>query len=553
LEYRLVPSTLTVTSALDSGPGSLRDTVASANSGDTIVFDPSLSGQTIILASQIQLTQNLTIDGGANNITLSGGNTNRLFEVTSGVNDEIDNLTLTNGYVVSDGTNPGSGGAILSDSGSILMLNNDTFTNNYAAAAGSGPGYGGAIENDGTLTVNNSTFTGNMADTSGGAIDSYGGPNDTLTINNTVFQGNIATQKYGGAINSDDTINLTGDTFGGSGAGQGNSAGAGGGAIDAFGQTPGTTTLMVSSSTFTNNAVINSGYGGAISTTDILSVDGSNFTGNNSPYGGGAIDYYINNGSDTGYNSSMTLTNDTFANNASEAGGAVYSDVAINSGMVTVTVSGSLFNNNSATGNGQFFGYGGGLDIYHGTSGTGSASVAISNSTFFQNTSSDYGGGLSVSTLNLGTGMNTAALTSLTINQNSAGNEGGGLYVDPMSAAPAVDNSIIAGNSLTSGVASNGYDVFGVVSDQGYNLIGQTDGSSGFTASTDFTGTSTNPLDPGLASALADNGGPTQTLALSTSSPGYENGDPSLLGTQDQRGFTRTNYVSIGAYDPDAM
>jgi hypothetical protein len=45
LEDRCLPSTLTVSSTADSGPGSLRDTLAAAQSGDTIVFDRSLDGK----------------------------------------------------------------------------------------------------------------------------------------------------------------------------------------------------------------------------------------------------------------------------------------------------------------------------------------------------------------------------------------------------------------------------------------------------------------------------------------------------------------------------
>src|SRR5262245_26346287 len=50
LEGRALPSTLTVLNTLDSGPGSLRDTIAAAASGDTIKFDSSvIHGQPITL------------------------------------------------------------------------------------------------------------------------------------------------------------------------------------------------------------------------------------------------------------------------------------------------------------------------------------------------------------------------------------------------------------------------------------------------------------------------------------------------------------------------
>jgi hypothetical protein len=46
LEDRWVPSTLTVRNTLDSGAGSLRADIAAAHNDDTIVFAPSLDGQT---------------------------------------------------------------------------------------------------------------------------------------------------------------------------------------------------------------------------------------------------------------------------------------------------------------------------------------------------------------------------------------------------------------------------------------------------------------------------------------------------------------------------
>src|SRR5262245_16126875 len=73
LEDRWLPSTLTVTNNEDSGPGSLRADIAAAKSGDTIVFDPSLNGQTITLTSgELVINKNLTIQGpGAGLLTIS--------------------------------------------------------------------------------------------------------------------------------------------------------------------------------------------------------------------------------------------------------------------------------------------------------------------------------------------------------------------------------------------------------------------------------------------------------------------------------------------------
>jgi hypothetical protein len=64
LEDRTVPSTLTVLNSLDSGAGSLRDTIKHADSGDTILFAPSLNGQTITLTSdELAISKSLDIEG----------------------------------------------------------------------------------------------------------------------------------------------------------------------------------------------------------------------------------------------------------------------------------------------------------------------------------------------------------------------------------------------------------------------------------------------------------------------------------------------------------
>ncbi len=99
-----------------------------------------------------------------------------------------------------------------------------------------------------------------------------------------------------------------------------------------------------------------------------------------------------------------------------------------------------------------------------------------------------------------------------------------------------VKSSIIA---LSTGGGSN-RDVSGIFASDGFNLIGKTDGSSGFTAPTDQTGTVAAPLDPKLDPAgLQNNGGPTQTIALLVGSPAIDKGTSAgLTGnlTIDQRG-----------------
>jgi hypothetical protein len=64
LEDRIVPSTLTVLTNQDSGPGSLRNAINGAHSGDTIVFASQLQGgSTITLGKQLTISKNLDIEG----------------------------------------------------------------------------------------------------------------------------------------------------------------------------------------------------------------------------------------------------------------------------------------------------------------------------------------------------------------------------------------------------------------------------------------------------------------------------------------------------------
>src|SRR5690606_18181112 len=80
-----------------------------------------------------------------------------------------------------------------------------------------------------------------------------------------------------------------------------------------------------------------------------------------------------------------------------------------------------------------------------------------------------------------------------------------------------LSNSILAGNT---GVFGGSDDFRGVVGGD-YNLV-QNAGSQGNFGSNSITG-----IDPNLG-ALADNGGPTHTMALQSNSQAINAGDPSF-------------------------
>jgi hypothetical protein len=123
----------TVSNTADSGAGSLRRAIINANAStsvaDTIVFDQSLSGQTITLASELPAITGpagLTIDGGKAKITISGNNAVGVFVVLSSIgadgNLTLNNLTVANGYVDNRVDGRYMGGAIDNSTHSTLTV-----------------------------------------------------------------------------------------------------------------------------------------------------------------------------------------------------------------------------------------------------------------------------------------------------------------------------------------------------------------------------------------------------------------------------------------------
>lgn len=225
------------------------------------------------------------------------------------------------------------------------------------------------------------------------------------------------------------------------------------------------------------------------------------------------------------------------------------------SGNATLTIE-----DTTITGNTAYDADGGGLAVVD------NANVNIVNSTIDNNTADNgHGGGILSSA--------TLTLANTTVSDNQADNgDGGGIFVN--GGLLTINNSTIAGNHANSGdgggisgsgsytidmastiVADNTVSGGGsgpdanvtIGSSTGHNLVENTSGVS-------FTGTTTSNLsgDPGLG-ALADNGGTTQTLAITNGSAAHNEGaNPDSL-TTDQRGdgFNRESLgqADIGAFE----
>lgn len=190
--------TITVTNLNDSGPGSLRQAIADAASGDTIKF--SVTGRISLRSSQLVVNKNLSIQGpGAGQLTISGNNASRVFYI--GVMATLDGMTISDGYSLDYG-----GGIFAS---APLTLRNSTVSGNTAVFGGGIASGGGYFD---SMTVVNSTVTGNTATAFGGGI--FGNAN---IINSTVSDN--LTEGVGGGIFADDSrITITNSTISGNSA-----------------------------------------------------------------------------------------------------------------------------------------------------------------------------------------------------------------------------------------------------------------------------------------------------------------------------------------------
>ncbi|MBK8821830.1 MAG: S-layer homology domain-containing protein [Anaerolineales bacterium] len=574
----------TVTNANDSGSGSLRQAIIDGNSGDTILFELSLSGAIIRLDSSLLIDKGLTIDGSSltSHIQISGDTEGdgtgdvSAFQIGGPFPVELNGLDIVKGKA--SGVTGGGG---IANYGTLTIRNSTLSGNSYIGGLG-----GGGIYNKGNLTLINSTITGNMAEDGGGIFNDYG---QTLTITGSTFSENVAQsisqlQGNGGGIANIGTLSVDDSMF------LDNSATAGGGAI--VNSINGNSILTNSS--FTNNSAFGFGNGGAINNYEgQVTIENCIFTGN-SDFGGvssgGAIynedQMSITEGTFTGNTSSidgggianlgiLTVTNSVLSTNSAALGGGV-----INSGNLKITntaisenvadiggggvfnedngvltmVDSTVSNNSAPDGSGIFnITLTGVVNILsstiseNSTTGNGGGisnwgTLTATNSTLFGNSATEYGGGI----INLG----SLALTNVTISENSSLTSGGGIY--------NVGNLIYANTIIAnSPVGTDCFNDSGTIGINTNNLVENN------AVSPNQCGTPSLTTDPKLA-LPADNGGPTKTLAIGLDSPAHNGGDNSICalssasptfgpGGKDQRGVARPqeSQCDIGAFEFD--
>jgi len=199
--------TLEVLNTNDSGTGSLRDIIALANStgGGTVGFKNSVfnsTAQTITLTSgQIAISQSITLQAPNVGLILSGNNSSRIFNITSGADVILKRVSFL------DGNSTAEGGAVrVSGAASSLVATNCSFTSCEAV------GGGGLYVENGLATLSDCYFISNTATSGGGgAIKLF--LTATLKLTNTTVASNTTTFHGGGLYAESGDATLINTTF----------------------------------------------------------------------------------------------------------------------------------------------------------------------------------------------------------------------------------------------------------------------------------------------------------------------------------------------------
>ncbi|WP_139811780.1 Ig-like domain-containing protein, partial [Pseudomonas chlororaphis] len=286
-DYQWGLATWTATNNANTGVGSLRAALASAQNGDIVTFS---SGMTVQLTSELLVNKNVTIDGDLNNdgaadVILDGQYRTRVIEVTAGSTVTLDGLVITRGLVSGNGGNGGYGATGAMAGGIFnagnLTLNNVTVTSNAASGGGGGGGvtgafYGGGGGGGGGLGGQGGGHGGSAGPGTGtlggqagsGGVGGYGGGYDATHMGgrggtSTGGAGGVGVSYYSnggnGASATNGTISIGG---GGGGAGWDKVGGAGGNAAGGIYNASSGTLTVIGTSTISNNIGAGGGGGG---------------------------------------------------------------------------------------------------------------------------------------------------------------------------------------------------------------------------------------------------------------------------------------------------
>jgi len=268
--------TFKVTNTNDSGPGSLRKAISSANAnGGADTIRVTATGTVVLRSALPKLTTNMKIVGpGASRFAVkrsgaSGTPAFRDFTVGRGATVSISGLTVTKGNATYCTMGQVCGG----------IKNSGTLTVTGSIIRGNSAGTGGGIENSGSLTVKRSYLTDNSGMQGGGIGNANGG---TATVIGSTISRNGASGG-GGIANLGGTLTVKDSTISGN-RGEDSS----GGIYSTSASGPAKTTI-------TNSTISgNSAYyvaGGVYNVGGRTLIKYSTITNNTSLEGGGVASY----------------------------------------------------------------------------------------------------------------------------------------------------------------------------------------------------------------------------------------------------------------------
>jgi len=505
----------------------------------------------------------------------------------------------------------GQGGGLYASGGTLAISSGTTFADNQALGSAGGAGGKGSEFNAGgaggsggdaqggglyltdssppvlstnspadssalTATLDNTTLSGNIALGGNGMNGGAGGGTDAGAGGG--LGGNGGDAQGGGLFTSAASVTISDSTVGTMNQAQAGNGGLGGpggnanfstagnggdGGLGGAGQGGGIYTagavLAVTTTTVASNAALGgqggAGGAGGNAGTNRFSESGTLIggTGGQGGLGGNGQGGGLNAGAGTLTTSDTTIALNNASGGTGGAGGTGGVGPSPSEGSM-----GGTGGNGGAGGNGGSS-QGGGVF-------TSLGSVTLANTTIALNTASASTGGAAGAGGAGGTvdQSNPGAQGEAGMAGAGLGGQGGGV-ANAIPSDPAVDleSTLIATNTVVAGPSSGGPDVFGGFTTTSFhNLIGIGDGSTGLSdtrttmvpsdAEYEQVGTSTSPIAPDLGS-LANNGGPTMTMALQFGSPAIDAGaNPNNLA-DDQRGppFIRDAgpQTDVGAYE----
>ena len=190
-DRQMLSMVIAVTSAADSGPGTLRAAVDAANAATVPVeidFDLNEGeGEAAITLTSDGLELRNTavpiaIDGpGAGLLAVDGDQKNSVFKIDPNVTASISGMTIRNGIATYTYGNPfPAGGGVLNEG--TATLNDVTLSGN------DGGNHGGGLKNTGNVTLTDCIVSGNQALSGGGVYNQFG----VMKLTGTTISGDDA-------------------------------------------------------------------------------------------------------------------------------------------------------------------------------------------------------------------------------------------------------------------------------------------------------------------------------------------------------------------------